>query len=335
MNNNMTLKKMFPLFLVAFLLASPLSAVLAKDNNSEKERGNSYGTRVTLEDGGTKADVQKKEEKEKRKEDQKQEKGNKECLRAFGHLISFGWIKKNSALTAGQACSLPFGISKKFSGNASSTPPLADTIAPLISNIVGTPRFTDTTISWTTNEMTKGTVFFSTMAGVNVNSTSTLRVSEGFKNGFFKQNKENRYENSATIRGLAANTVYYAVIRAEDKAGNVTQSIEFSLTTKTPDTTNDTTAPTISNVATMTGGGTVVVGWITNEPATSKVFYSATIPVNTGVTTTSFVQSEALTLNHIAIVPNLATSTKYYFVAQSKDNAGNIQSTSEFSVTTK
>lgn len=262
-------------------------------------------------------------------------KENRSCLRALGHLVAPGWIKLNNEIDARSECNLPFGISKKFRGQASTTPVVADTTAPLISNIESSPRLTDATVSWTTNEQTKGTVFFATTTGVNANSASTTRVSEGFMNEFFRKDKDRKDENRVVLRGLAAGTAYYAIIRAEDKAGNVTQSQEFSFTTKTPSVMNDVTVPAISTVVTATGTGIIAVAWKTNEPSSSKVFYATNTPINTGTTTASFVQSEELTAKHLVIIPNLSANTKYYLVAQSKDAAGNTQSTAEFSATTK
>ena len=76
------------------------------------------------------------------------------------------------------------------------------------------------------------------------------------------------------------------------------------------------------------------IGWRTNEPATSKVFYSATSPVSVAATATASVSSSDLTSIHFVLVPSLSTSTKYYFVAESKDAAGNKRTTAEFSATT-
>lgn len=296
----MTIKKAFPLFILTLLLASPLSMALAKDNG--KENGDN------------------KDKKEYRQED-------RSCLRAFGHLVAPGWIKLHGEIDVKTECNLPFGISKKFGDKASTTPKTTDTVAPVISGIESKVRLTDATISWKISERAKSTIFFATTTGVSASSTSTTQNSKSIKS--FEDGQR------VTLRGLTAGTKYYAVIRAEDKAGNVTQSAEFSFTTQSATVVSDTTAPVISTVVTASGINSIAVGWKTNEPSTSVVFYSTSTPVNTGATTTASMRSDLLVKDHLIIVPSLSATTTYYMVVQSKDSTGNIQSTAEFSAITK
>lgn len=86
----------------------------------------------------------------------------------------------------------------------------------------------------------------------------------------------------------------------------------------------DTTAPIITNVSanpSTTSTTSMLIRWITNEPADSAVYYGTSTPLNIAsalrVTNASFVT------NHDSALNNLATSTTYYYVVTSKDISGN------------
>lgn len=97
---------------------------------------------------------------------------------------------------------------------------------------------------------------------------------------------------------------------------------KLGITTSTA-TSTDSTAPIISGVAaTSTASSSVRIIWTTNEPATSKVWYSASSPVQaTG--TTPMVSSVTLVTSHDLALSALNASTTYYFVVDSSDAAGN------------
>ncbi len=243
-----------------------------------------------------------------------------DCLTAFGHLIAPGWIKNNGPITlsASSTCFLPFGISKKFK----SVPP--DTIAPFISALsVEAIDAHNAMVTWKTNEKADSAVYFGTSLPVNVSSSSTNVV---MKKDFTK-------DHHIALHNLLASTTYYIVVRTADKAGHATLSGSVSFTTKS-DVVPDITAPVISNVIVVVSSSTMQVGWMTNEPATSKVFYSLTSPVNILSSSTPFVENASLVSSHLISVLGLTANTKYYLVVQSKDASGNAQMTSEFSLTT-
>lgn len=242
------------------------------------------------------------------------------CFKAYSSLVFPNWVSVNANAGIGR-CWFPFGWGKKFKSN---TTVVADTKAPVISEIKTEARFNEATIKWDTDEKTNSTVFYGTNANINVNDTNTLKV----------ENNNNTKEHKIKISGLATNTKYYAVIRSKDPSGNSTLSSEFTFTTQTPITTGDTTSPTISSVVAVSLLNSVSVGWITNEPSTTKVYYSPTSPVNLSSTNTLSVESNELKTRHLIVVPNLSVNTNYYMVIQSKDAAGNIQSTTEFTAKT-
>ena len=250
------------------------------------------------------------------KDNNERNRGNS-CFRAYSSLVFPNWVSLNANANVNGKCWFPFGWGKKFKSN---TPVVADTKAPVISDVETEAKFNDATIKWETDEKADSAVFYGLNAGVNVNDTNTLKV----------ENNNNTKEHKMKVSGLSTNTKYYAVIRSKDPSGNSTLSTEFSFTTKTPVTTGDTTSPTISSVVAVSLLNSVSVGWITNEPSTTKVYYSPTSPVNLSSSNTLSVESSGLKTKHLIVVPNLSVNTNYYMVIQSKDAAGNVQSTTEF-----
>lgn len=303
---NTTLKKLLGLVMVLSLLTSPAFA-LAKNENGNNGNKN-------------KAQKEIRKESKKSDDDDKEEKNNKRksssCFKAWGHLVAAGWIKKNGALTLPENCVIPFGISKKFSGN-NNNGTTTDTVAPALSNIVITSTQTGATIKWTTNEISNSVVYIGTSTPVSTTTAAATNTSL-VKN------------HTLTVSGLASSTIYYAVVTSKDAAGNVGTSGVVSFTTLAP--APDTTAPTISGVIATVASTTINGWWTTNEPATTRIYYSTTTPIN--VLTSSFVENNTLVTSHALTVPNLATSTLYYLIFESKDAAGNTQRTDQFSATT-
>lgn len=250
------------------------------------------------------------------KKDDDRNRGNS-CFRIYSSLVFPNWGSVNSDTNIAGRCWFPFGLSKKFKTGTTRT---IDTTAPVISEIKTEARWNDASIKWETNEKTTTTVFYGLNAGIDTSNTSTLKVENN------RLNKEHKIK----LSGLSVNTKYYVIIRSKDTSGNITSSTELTFTTKTPETSNDTTPPTISSVVALSLLNSVSVGFKTNEPTTAKVYYSTTTPVNTSSSNTMFMESNQLKNHHLILVPNLSTNTNYYMMIQSKDSAGNIQSTNEF-----
>jgi hypothetical protein len=102
----------------------------------------------------------------------------------------------------------------------------------------------------------------------------------------------------------------------------------------------DTTAPVITNISTnhiasTTASSSIIqVSWNTNEPATSRVYYSTSSDVSVGATSTSFIANLALRFSHLLSLINLLPDTVYYLFVRSVDGAGNATSTPVFTATT-
>jgi O-glycosyl hydrolase len=113
---------------------------------------------------------------------------------------------------------------------------------------------------------------------------------------------------------------------ARDAAGNSAASQNVNVNVFN----TDTTPPVISSIAassiTSTGSN---IGWATNEPSDSQVEYGTTI---------SYGSSSALNPNlvnsHSVSLGGLAASTLYHYRVKSKDAAGNLATSSDFTFTT-
>jgi len=89
----------------------------------------------------------------------------------------------------------------------------------------------------------------------------------------------------------------------------------------------------ISDVdATVENSSHAAITWITNIPATSKVFYTTTLPVNS--VNAHSVSGNSGDINHRVELTGLAAGTTYYYVARSRDDAGEVVTSSESSFTT-
>lgn len=97
---------------------------------------------------------------------------------------------------------------------------------------------------------------------------------------------------------------------------------------------SDTTAPVISGVsATNITATSSVIVWQTDELSNSTVWYGTTTPVVPASPTAS-VSDSTLVTSHSLTLSGLTSSTTYYFIAQSADQAGNTATSSENSFMT-
>ncbi|MBO0722686.1 MAG: fibronectin type III domain-containing protein, partial [Blastocatellia bacterium] len=125
---------------------------------------------------------------------------------------------------------------------------------------------------------------------------------------------------------LSPATGYHYRVKSKDGAGNLAVSGDFSFTTGS----GDTTPPVISGVSagsiTTTGA---TISWTTNENSDSQVEYGTS--TNYGQTTTL---STALVTAHSQGLSGLNPATGYHYRVKSKDEAGNLAVSGDFSFTT-
>ena len=232
-----------------------------------------------------------------------------------GHLIAPGWLKHNGGAPVVPTCQvLPPGILQHLGGGmgggGSST---STTLA--ISN-VGTTGITSSgaTIGWMTNLGATSQVDYGTTTSYgNSTSLNTSLVTS----------------HSVALSGLTASTQYH--FRVDSTLGS--QSATSTDMTFTTAASADITAPVISSINTTgVSSTTATVNWTTNESATSKVYYSTSNPINLGTALTQSVSG--MTTSHSVVLPNLASSTTYFYVVESADASSNTATSSQQSFST-
>ena len=189
----------------------------------------------------------------------------------------------------------------------------SDTTAPTIS-AVGSSGLSSTgaTIAWTTSEAADSQVEYGT-------TTSYGRSSA--------LNSAMVTSHSQALSGLTAGTLYHYRVKSKDAAGNLATSGDYTFTTTSA---SDTTTPTISAVAYSGLSSTgATITWTTSEAADSQVEYG---------TTTSYGKSSALNsamvTSHSQALSGLTAGTLYHYRVKSKDAAGNLATSGDYTFTT-
>jgi phosphodiesterase/alkaline phosphatase D-like protein len=215
-------------------------------------------------------------------------------------LLVNSWIAASMAGCAGTV-GLP-------SGNSGS----ADTLPPAISGVIANPGSTNAVISWSTNEAADSQVDYGTTSSYGQSTAlSTALVAA----------------HSLSLRSLTVSTLYHYRVKSRDAAGNLATGADATFTTLA---TPDTTPPVISGVAPTGISPTgATIRWTTDETSDSQVEYG---------TTASYGQSTAinssLTTSHSLAIGGLTASTQYHYRVKSKDVAGNLASSGDFTFTT-
>jgi len=127
---------------------------------------------------------------------------------------------------------------------------------------------------------------------------------------------------------------YTVKFTAKNDAGlTATTSMVVNVTQAT--STNDTVAPIVSDIVLAPGESSLSLDWTTDEPASSKVFYSTTTPVDvTGSSTVPFIETESFDTKHSIDIDPATASTTYYLRIVSMDESGNASTSDELSTTT-
>jgi phosphodiesterase/alkaline phosphatase D-like protein len=189
----------------------------------------------------------------------------------------------------------------------------ADTQAPVISSVASSDITTSgATITWTTDEASDSQVEYGLTAGYG--SSTPLNTSLVTS-------------HSVAVSGLTASTTYHYRVKSKDAAGNLATGQDYTFTTAAPP---DITPPVISSVASsgITSGGATIT-WTTNEASDSQVEYGLTAgygsstPLNTSLVT-----------SHSVALSGLSASTTYHYRVKSRDTAGNLGTSGDYSFAT-
>ncbi len=194
----------------------------------------------------------------------------------------------------------------------------SDTTAPVLSSLATTQTTSSVTVNWTTNELSRSKIYYSTSSPVNLATAATTTDNSLVLN------------HSLVVSGLTANTTYFFVVESVDAAGNVGRANQSSFVTSVAP---DLTAPILSAItATGIASTTASISWNTNELATSKVYFSTISPLNLSLASSS--TDSSLVASHSRALSGLTASTTYFYVVESQDAASNVATSSQASFVT-
>ncbi|MBZ5538877.1 MAG: fibronectin type III domain-containing protein, partial [Acidobacteriia bacterium] len=197
-----------------------------------------------------------------------------------------------------------------FTFTTSATP---DTTPPTISAVSSSSITSSAaTISWTTDEASDSQVDYGTTTGYG--SSTPLNASLVTS-------------HSAGLSGLTGSTLYHYRVKSKDAAGNLATSGDFTFTTSA---TPDTTPPIISAVSSSSiTSSAATISWTTDEASDSQVDYGTT----TGYGSSTALNASLVTA-HSAGLSGLTGSTLYHYRVKSKDAAGNMATSGDFTFST-
>lgn len=196
------------------------------------------------------------------------------------------------------------------SGSVAVTTGSTDITPPLISAVASSGITNSAvTISWTTDESSDSQVDYGTTAVYGATTSSSTMV----------------IAHVLPLSGLAPNMLYHYRVRSRDAAGNLAFSGDFTFMT-----TSDTTAPQISNVlAASVHSNNAVITWTTDEASDSQAEYGTTASYGS----LTEINSAGVTA-HMLTLSGLSPDTTYHFRVKSKDAAGNLATSGDFTFTT-
>ncbi|HEY3082936.1 MAG TPA: DUF4082 domain-containing protein, partial [Chloroflexota bacterium] len=188
-----------------------------------------------------------------------------------------------------------------------------DTTAPTITNVQSTGvTQIAATVSWTTNEASDTQVEY---------GTTTAYGSQTALNGALVTS------HSQGLSGLSPSTLYHYRVKSKDFNGNLATSGDFTFTTPAPDLT----PPTISGVqATGVTFTTATIGWTTDEASDTQVEYGLTTSYGSQTALNT-----AMVTSHSQGLSGLTGGTLYHYRVKSRDGAGNLATSADFTFTTQ
>ena len=205
------------------------------------------------------------------------------------------------------------GGSPKRSGTSDITPPSISLVTT--SNISATSA----TINWSTNEKSTSQIQY----GLTVNYGNTTALNTNLVTSHLQG-----------LTGLTGGSLYHYRILSKDAAGNLAVSRDFTFSTLT--TVIDTTPPLVSAIASsnITSSG-VTLSWTTNEVSTTQVEYGSGVDsYGNPLYGSSTVLNTSLVTSHSQALQNLSPLTTYHYRVKSKDAAGNLTVSQDYTVTT-
>jgi chitodextrinase len=200
------------------------------------------------------------------------------------------------------------------SGQCSAVPP-SDVTAPAISAVAaGSLASSQAVIGWSTNENADSQVEYGPT--VAYGSATTL-------------NPAMITSHSQGLSNLFPSTLYHYRVRSKDANGNLAMSGDLTFATLAAVPPPDTTPPVLSSVTNaLVSAVSATVSWITNEIADTQLEYGLTTAYGSIRTDAALVASHALGLS------GLSASRTYHYRVKSRDVAGNLATSGDFTFTT-
>ncbi len=189
-----------------------------------------------------------------------------------------------------------------------------DTTAPVISAVASSGiTQSSATITWTTNEASDSQVEYGTTIAYGRSAVLNLSLVTS---------------HSQTLTGLSAGTTYHYRVKSRDAAGNLAPSGDFTFTTQAE---TDITAPIIQWVSSsgITSTGATIL-WTTNEASDSQVEYGTTVTYGSSTSL-----NVAMVTSHSQTLSGLQANTTYHFRVKSRDAAGNLATSPDYTFTTQ
>jgi len=216
------------------------------------------------------------------------------CYRSFGHMISVGFQKNHGDLDLEDdaiCVTLPRGIATKVDS-------MTDTNPPVISDVeVADVTEAEATITWMTNELASGKVYYADVTGV----FSEMEEGEG-------------REHEVLLSDLKPGTTYRFWVESVDRSGNKSVSDKQMFVTDE----EDMDAPKITEIGVIDiTDSSATITWKTDEMADSEVLYGKSMFYS------SRVSSAEMTMEHSLTLTGLDSQTEYHFKVRSKDENGN------------
>ncbi len=185
-----------------------------------------------------------------------------------------------------------------------------DQSPPIISNVQVVAGSESAVITWDTDEPADSQVEYGTTIGYgNLTTLDNADVTQ----------------HSVSITGLDPLTLYHFRIHSTDAVGNSAISPDHTFRLEG----EDKFPPLISGLTVVPGARSVVVTWLTDEPADTLVSYGET----TSYGSSSVLDTRLITYHHVTI-RGLEPSTGYHLRAQSLDGAGNTGVSDDVAFTT-
>lgn len=188
--------------------------------------------------------------------------------------------------------------------------------APVLSAVAAAPlSASQASVAWITDVPADSQVEYglTTSYGVATTLASTMVTS-----------------HTVGLTGLQAGTVYHYRVKSRDAAGRLSTSGDFTFSTPAASPVADTAAPVISSVAVSAiTASQAIIGWTTNEAADTQVEYGHTTSYGSATALNG-----TLATSHSQSLGGLSASTLYHYRVKSRDAAGNLATSGDFTLTT-